>query len=111
MLTSSGVERIPPEVLAGAGRLFWDVDPGSLDPRLHQDFILGRVLSEGTEPMVRSLRLAIGDEALRDFLLRAPHRLDKRTRRFLEVVLDGSVAGKPCTPTPFRRSSDALFSR
>jgi hypothetical protein len=48
---------------------------------------------------------------LRAFLWRAPHRLDRRTRRFLEVVLGGARGEEPepCTKLPFRRSSDALF--
>jgi hypothetical protein len=92
--------------------LFWDIDPATLDPKLHEDFILGRVLSEGTEEMVCALRAAVGDSGLRSFLERAPHRLDQRTRRFLEVVLEAPATHQPqCTTTPFRRSSDALFSR
>jgi hypothetical protein len=77
----------------------------------HEDFIFGRVLSEGDEAMVRALRAEVGDVVLRDFVLRAPHRLDKRTRRFLEVVLGIPIESeKRCTTTHFRRSSDMLFN-
>jgi hypothetical protein len=93
--------------------MFWDVDVQALDPERHEDFIFGRVLSEGTVEAVRALRDEVGDGALRAFLLRAPHRLDRRTRRFLEVVLSDEAIEEEasCTKTPFRRSSDALFWR
>lgn len=107
------MRRIPQVILQSGNRMFWDVDVNVLDPSRHEDFILGRVLSEGTLEMVRALRDEVGDTVLCAFLRRAPHRLDRRTRRFLEVVLSDVVAEapEPCTKTPFRRNSDALFSR
>lgn len=106
------MRHIPDAILNAGNRLFWDVDITSLDPSKHEDFILGRVLSEGTTAAVLALRDAVGDSALYAFLLRAPHRLDRRTRRFLEVVLAGDKPQEQaaCTTTPFRRNSDALFS-
>jgi hypothetical protein len=100
---------IPSAVLQAARRLFWDVDVAALDPELHEDFILGRVLSEGDWTIVHALREEVGDQALRAFVDRAPHRLDKRTRRFLDVVLPAN--SDPCTTPHFRRNSDGLFSR
>lgn len=102
------MRRIPEVIVNAASRLFWDIDVASLDPERHEDFILGRVLCEGDWDTVRALRSEVGDDALRAFLDRAPHRLDARTRRFLDVVLPPSK--EPCTKAPFRRSSDALFS-
>jgi hypothetical protein len=102
------MRRIPQAVLDAGARLFWDVDPASLDPDRHEDFILGRVLSEGDWETVRALRAEVGDKGLRAFLERAPHRLDERTRRFLDVVLPASE--ETCTTTPFRRNSGGLFS-
>lgn len=106
------MQRIPEAILNAGTRLFWDVDVATLDPIKHEDFILGRVLSEGTTDMVRALRREVSDAELRAFLCRAPHRLDRRTRRFLEVVLaDNHAQEQPtCTTTPFRRNSDALFA-
>jgi hypothetical protein len=101
------MRRIPHAIKDASRRLFWDVDPVLLDPERHEDFILGRVLCEGDWEMVRALRAEVGDEGLRAFLERAPHRLDERTRRFFDVVLPASE--EPCTTTPFRRSSDGLF--
>jgi hypothetical protein len=107
------MERIPEVILNAGNRLFWDVDVAQLDPAKHEDFILGRVLSYGTLEMVQALRKVVTDSELRAFVLRAPHRLDLRSRRFFEVVLAGSAEEKPepCATMPFRCSSDALFVR
>lgn len=106
--------RIPDVILNAGNRLFWDVDPSGLDPEVHQDFVYGRVLSDGTLEMVRALRAVVGDDGLRDFLARAPHRLDSRSRRFLEVVLKAAPPPPseedPCTKTPFQRNNAGLFS-
>jgi hypothetical protein len=98
-----------PEIIAShAGRLFWDVDAGSLDLEAHEDFVLGRVLSLGSWQDLTALREEIGDDRIRQFVERAPHRLDRRSRRFFEVVL-GARLEEACTTTPFRRSSESLF--
>jgi hypothetical protein len=102
------VNRIPDEVLEEAPHLFWDVDPSTLDPVRHEDFIFGRVLSKGSWAALRAVRLVVGDQTLREFVQRAPHRLDRRSRRFFEVAL--AIDETPCTTTPFRRSNERLFS-
>jgi hypothetical protein len=102
------MRRIPRVVLDAGARLFWDVDVKALDPEQHEAFILARVLCEGDWQTVRAVRAEVGDGALRALLDDAPHRLDERTRRFLEVVLPPSK--EPCTKKPFRRTSGALFS-
>jgi hypothetical protein len=106
------MQRIPAQILRAGNRLFWDVDASQLDPAQHEDFIFGRVLSDGNEAEVRALHHEVGTEALRHFLSRAPHRLDARTRRFLEVVLDAARPHQqePCTTKLFLRSNSALFS-
>lgn len=106
------MDRIPTCVANAGNRLFWDVDPTKLDPHAHEDFILGRVLSEGTLEMIQAVRALIGDDGLRAFVKRAPHRLDRRSLRFFQVVLGLSSIpeASPCTKTLFRRPSDALFS-
>jgi hypothetical protein len=102
------MRRIPPEVLTEAARLFLDVDPAAIDPERHADFIFGRVLSNGSWVAVRALRAEVGDDALRDFVRRAPHRLDRRSLRFFRLALAPEESS--CTTTPFRRISDRLFS-
>jgi hypothetical protein len=80
---------IPAEILPRAPRLFWDVDTSGLDPERHEDFIVGRVLVEGDWPAVRALRREIGDARLAAFVQRVGRRrLDRRTLRFFEAVLD-----------------------
>jgi hypothetical protein len=102
------MKRIPESIVRAGSRLFWDVEVATLDPEAHEDFILGRVLTDGDWATVRALRAEVGDRVLRAFLERAPHRLDLRTRRFLDVVLPEGE--QTCTKTPFRRTKGALFT-
>jgi hypothetical protein len=102
------VRAIPTAILARASRLFWDVDVSTLDPEKHEDFIVGRVLVEGDWPSVRALRRELGDAALAAFVRRAgSRRLDRRTRRFLEAVLD--LPAEPCETTSSTNPSAPLF--
>lgn len=101
------MRRLPAIVREHQQKLFWDVDPERLDPIAHEDFILGRVLSLGSWEDVQSIRDEIGDDGLRAFVMRAPHRLDRRSLRFFQVVLDMEPS---CTTTPFRKPSARLFS-
>jgi hypothetical protein len=102
------VRAIPTEILARTNRLFWDVDARSLDPVKHEDFIVGRVLVEGDWPSVRALRRELGDAALAAFVRRAgARRLDRRTRRFLECVLE--LPAEPCETTSSTHPSAPLF--
>jgi hypothetical protein len=102
------VRSIPPEILAGAPRLFWDVDPATLDPERHEEFIVGRVLVEGDWPAVRALRRAMGDARLATFVRQAGRRrLDRRTLRFLEAVLD--LPAQSCETTSSTNPSAPLF--
>jgi hypothetical protein len=102
------VQGIPRELLTESARIFWDVDPLALDPVAHADFIIGRVLSKGSWSAIRALRAEIGDDVLRDFVQRAPHRLDARSLRFFQVAL--GTAESPCMTKPSRPSSAPLFS-
>ena len=103
------VRTIPPEIVASSGRLFWDVDPKTLDPAEHEDFIVGRVLTEGDWDCVRALRRELGDERLRDFVRRVgKRRLDRRTLRFFETVLE--VPLDPCEMTSSTGGSAPLYT-
>jgi hypothetical protein len=89
-------------------RLFWDVDVRTLVAGRHDDFVLARLLTQGDWAVVRGLRQELGDAGLASFVRRAGRRLDRRTRRFLEVVL--GLEAEPCASscstnlsgTPFR---------
>ncbi len=76
------MRRLPEILRRNAARLFWDVDVGGIDLNRHADFVLGRVLSLGDAEAVHCLRREFGDEALRDFVARASHRLDARAPAF-----------------------------
>jgi hypothetical protein len=102
------MNRVPSEVLAESRHLFWDVDPASLDSHAHADFVIGRVLSKGSWSAVSALRSEVGDATLRDFVERAPHRLDHRSLIFFQVVLGTDPSA--CTTKPSRPSIATLFS-
>jgi hypothetical protein len=100
------VRSIPSEILAKSRRMFWDVDLRALDPEKHEDFIVGRVLVEGDWSCVRALRRELGDDGLAAFVRRAgARRLDRRTLRFMESVLDLP----PCETTSSTRASAPLY--
>jgi hypothetical protein len=102
------MNRVPSEVLAESRHLFWDIDPATLDPHRHADFVIGRVLSKGSWAALSALRSEVGDATLRDFVERAPHRLDRRSLRFFQVVLGTDPSA--CTTKPSRPSTAPLFS-
>ncbi len=101
------VTQLPDTIRRCAEQLFWDVDPNTLNLNAHRDFIIGRVLTHGNESTVRVLAETFGSDVLRDFVQRAPHRLDRRSQRFFEVVL--SLGEPSCTTMPSRLSSKPLF--
>ena len=105
--TIHGVKRLPEAVMEDSKHLFWDIDPSTLDPKLHEDFVLGRVLSLGNERAVKSVIEEVGLDVIRDFVLRSPHRLDRRSRRFFEVIF--SVQDSTCTTKLSRLVKRPLF--
>ena len=69
--------------------LFWDchVDPDSWQS--HRSFVVRRVLTDGRWEHVAWLRNAVGDQAIRDWILE--HRgssLSAQQLRFWELILD-----------------------
>jgi hypothetical protein len=102
------VPRAFPEALASRlPKLFWDSDLASLDPEAHLDFILARLLTEGDWSVVQATRAWVGDQGIASFVRRSGRRLDRRTRRFLEVVLE--ISPTPCTTTSSTHPSAPLF--
>jgi hypothetical protein len=69
--------------------LLWDVDPSDVSWTEHRDFLLRRVLSRGSWQQICSLRGRVGDQELRDYLVRSRGRgLSPRQLRFWETILD-----------------------
>lgn len=52
--------------------LFWDVDPATIDPNRHRDFVIRRVAERGTMGEVRDAWRHYGEAAFREALLTAP---------------------------------------
>ncbi len=69
--------------------LFWDCDFDRLDWREHHDFVMHRVLAEGTWEAVCWLRREVGDSPLREWILRHQGRsLSPQQLRYWQLVLD-----------------------
>ncbi len=98
---------LPAVLKARAPRLFWDVDPDTLNLDTHRDFILTRILTHGDERAVRCIKEMLGEGVLREFLARSASHLDPRTRSFFELVL--STKEDPWTARPLPRIKDPLF--
>jgi hypothetical protein len=56
-----------PEELAA---LFWEVDPDTIDLRLHGDYVIERVMTRGTWRAMTWLRRTYPDHVLADFVRR-----------------------------------------
>ena len=70
-------------------RLFWDCDFRTLDLGKHRSFIIRRILDQGDSKSLAWLRHTLGDDVIRDWLLRKKGGgLDPPKLRFLELVLD-----------------------
>lgn len=70
-------------------RLFWDVHAGDVSLERHRDFIIGRVLAEGGWNDVRWLRRRLGDDAIREWLVRRRGRgISNRQLSFWQIALD-----------------------
>jgi hypothetical protein len=102
------MRELPPTIGRKLPKLFWDVDRAGVDLELHEGFVLGRLLNEGDREVVQALRQTVGDDALAAFVRRAGCRLDRRTRRSLEVVLE--IAPGPCTTTSSNQAQRAALS-
>jgi len=81
-------------------RLFWDVDPDTVELGLHADYVLERVMSRGTWEAMRWLRSTYSCEQLADFLQRRGHRLTARDRAYWSLVAgisapQGAGGGRP----------------
>jgi len=83
--SSRRVSPLPPPLRS----LFWDCDFAQLDWQQHRDFIIRRVLAEGSWDAVCWLRNELGDPPLRDWIERHQGRsLSPQQLRFWELILD-----------------------
>ncbi|HEX7671443.1 MAG TPA: hypothetical protein VF395_17740 [Polyangiaceae bacterium] len=83
---------VPDEV----ARLFWDVDPASVDLDRHRDYVMERIMDRGTWEAMRWLRRTYPREALADFLLRKGKRLiAPRERAYWALVSGCKLPAEP----------------
>jgi hypothetical protein len=76
-------------------RLFWDVDPASVDVRVHADYVMERVMTRGTLAAMRWLRQTYSREAIAEFLRRRGHRLSPRDRAYWALVAGIRLPSEP----------------
>ncbi len=70
-------------------RFFWDQDIASLNWEQHRNFIVRRLLQYGDLQSLRWLRSQIGDEGLRDWIVKRNGRgLDPRQIRYWALILN-----------------------
>lgn len=81
-LYDDSVLPFPPEVK----RLLWDVDPDTLDPVVHGDFVIERVMTRGGLVAMRWLRATVARELLVGFLNHKGERLSPRDRAYWRLV-------------------------
>ncbi len=87
--------------------LFWDVAFDDVDPELHADAVLARVLENGRLEDVRALLSLYGPDRIHQFFLRVAHPLvTARTRAFWRAYFEAD--DEPwATPSAFRTHSSA----
>ncbi len=89
MLPDASLARTPGDLPQMLRPLFWDYKFDQLNWQEHEDFVVRRVLSEGTWENVCWLRRQVGDDALREWITRHQGRpLSRQQLRFWELVLN-----------------------
>lgn len=71
---------------ADVERLFWDVDPDTVDLRAHADYVMERVMTRGTLEGMRWLRATYAQDELADFLQRKGEHLSPRDRAYWRLI-------------------------
>ncbi|MFI5305896.1 MAG: DUF6922 domain-containing protein [Polyangiales bacterium] len=74
------------EVPEEVAKLFWDVDPKSVDLARHSDYVMERIMSRGGWAAMLWLRRAYSADELANFLLRRGARLAPRDLAYWCVV-------------------------
>lgn len=78
----------------------WDVEPATVDPERHRDFIMERVMSRGTWEAMRWLKTTYSRELLGDFLQRRGDRLTPRDRAYWSLISGVSAPQAPGAGRP-----------
>jgi hypothetical protein len=84
------VSALPPAV----AKLFWELDPSSIDVRAHRAYVMGRVMDRGGWAAMKWLRQTYSLDDLRAYLEgRGGQRLAPRERAYWSLI-----AGVPVLP-------------
>ena len=80
--------------------LFWDVDPTTVDPAQHRDYVMERIMTRGTWEAMRWLRRTYSQEQLADSVRRKGRRLPPRDGAYWALVagvelIQRSRGGRP----------------
>ncbi len=82
-------------------RLFWDVDPASLDLERDQPFVFERLMSRGTWDAMTWLRRRYAPEALRAFVReKGAAKLSPRDLAYWAVACGLEIPAAPGGPRP-----------
>ena len=73
-------------------RLFWDVDPETVDLDKHRDYVIERVMAHGTWEAMCWLRDRYVSEVLADFIRRRGARLAPREEAYWALITGVGVA-------------------
>lgn len=90
-------------------RLFWEADFGAIDPQLHADSILARVLEFGFFDDVKWILANYGEARIHRFFREVGHpEISDRTRNCWRAVL--GAHGEPwASPPAWRKHNSTLW--
>ena len=77
-------------------RLFWEVDPASVDLERHRDYVMERVMNRGTWEAMQWLRRTYSPAVIADFLDRKGVRLVAPRERAYWALVSGSGVPTAC---------------
>jgi hypothetical protein len=76
---------------SSVARLFWEIDPASVDLREHRDYVLERLMARGGWDVMRWLRTTYSREDIADFLARKGHRLAPRELAYWTLIASNDI--------------------
>ncbi len=75
--------------------LLWDVDPDTVDPQAHGDYLMERVMTRGSWEAMRWLRLTYSREQIADFVRRSGRKLPPRDEAYWALVAGVELTQRP----------------
>lgn len=86
--------RGPAKYPAVVGRLFWDVDPKTVQLDRHRDYVLGRVMTRGGWAAMCWLQRTYSREELADYLRRKGHLLAPRDQTYWALIANVTIPSR-----------------